>query len=220
MVKTKEFIERCPKCNVQVELIESGSFSHSRPANENDVVTPYNVTDLPYVTDIFTLCHCPKCHSPFLFQSNWYEIPAEYEEMTSDPEMIYPKSGRLLASSLPKTIARSYEDAVASYAAGIFTPCVLMARKCLEAVCSENAVTGRDLKGRLMKLRDQGVIDNNLFKWADSLRLIGNDAAHDVDAEFSSQDASDVVEFLESVITYAYILHKKYDAFIKRRGNP
>lgn len=205
----------CSECGVQVELTEAGSYSKRRPADGS--VAPLDPTDVPWIAEEFVLCNCPKCQSPFLFKREWYEIPAEFETVTSEPELLYPKAGRLPQSLLPRQVAKPYQDAVRSYEVGLNEPCVIMCRKCLEAVCHLQGVTKGNLKTRLEGLRDAGVIDSKLYTWTDGLRLVANDAAHDIDISLSNQDARDAIDFVEAILSYVFLLAKKFKEFEARR---
>jgi hypothetical protein len=66
-----------------------------------------------------------------------------------------------------------------------------MCRKYLEALFQELGATKDNLKERLVALRERGHIDQKLLAWADELRLIGNDAAHDLNVVIEQVDARD-----------------------------
>ena len=79
---------------------------------------------------------------------------------------------------------KSYEEAVACAGSGAFTACAIMCRRTLEGICDSHGIVAGNLDGKLKKLRDDEVIERRLFEWADSLRLVGNEAAHDVEPRF------------------------------------
>ena len=79
--------------------------------------------------------------------------------------------------------------------AGHYNPCVIMSRKCLESVCKELGATKETLKQSLEIFNGHSKIDKKLLSWADGLRLIGNDAAHDLEASFGQVDARDALDF-------------------------
>ena len=207
----------CPTCNMQVELKESGSYRKRRPADDS-VVEPYDPTDIPWIAEEYVLCSCPKCESPFLFKREWYEIPAKYETVTSKPELLYPTSSRLPISSLAQSIAKPYQNAVRSYEVGLYEPCVIMCRKCLEALCLEHGIKKGSLKSKLATLQQRGVIDAKLHAWTDGLRVVGNDAAHEFNVDITHQDARDALDFVEAAISYIFLLGKKFNEFQKRRA--
>ena len=41
--------------------------------------------------------------------------------------------------------------------------------------------------------KDDGIIEKRLYEWADALRTVGNEAAHDVGADVSRDDARDLL---------------------------
>lgn len=207
----------CSTCNVQVELKDVGSFCKRRPADES-VIESYDPADIPWVVEEYVLCNCPKCESPFLFKREWYEIPGEVETLTSEPKLLYPSKSRLPISSIPKSVAKPYENAVRSYEVGLYEPCLIMCRKCIEALCHEHAVSEGNLKTKLSILKERGVIDTKLHSWIDGLRLIGNDAAHEFDIEIRAQDAKDALDFIEAALSYVFILGRRFQEFAARRG--
>jgi hypothetical protein len=92
-----------------------------------------------------------------------------------------------------------------------------MCRKCLEAVCTFLGVKGGSLAARLRTLRDSGRIEAKLYEWADELRLVGNDAAHDLDTQISKQDAVDGIDFVEAILLYVFALDQRFRDFRARR---
>ena len=93
-----------------------------------------------------------------------------------------------------------------------------MCRKCLEALCLElNGNSGRNLKQKLRLLHENGQIDRKLYSWAEQLRDIGNDAAHDFKAPIKKDDAKDAFEFLEAILMYTFLLNWRFEDFKARR---
>jgi hypothetical protein len=66
-------------------------------------------------------------------------------------------------------------------------------------------------------MRDRGVIETRLFDWAEALRLVGNEAAHDVVAGIHGQDAQDAIEFTNALLGYLYTFRDRFEAFKARR---
>jgi hypothetical protein len=54
--------------------------------------------------------------------------------------------------------------------------------------------------------------------WATGLRIAGNEAAHVVDAEVAPEDARDVIEFTEALLSYAFSLNRRFEEFRLRRA--
>jgi hypothetical protein len=74
-----------------------------------------------------------------------------------------------------------------------------------------------NLVNGLKELKERGIIESNLFEWANELRIHGNEAAHDVNITTTPQDARDVVEFTHALLEYIFTFKEKFEAFKKRR---
>jgi hypothetical protein len=85
-----------------------------------------------------------------------------------------------------------------------------MCGKTLEAVCVLLGEDNGTLERRLRRLRDTGKIEAKLYDWANALRLVRNDAAHDLSAPVSKDDARDCVEFVEAILVYVFTLDRKF----------
>lgn len=66
-------------------------------------------------------------------------------------------------------------------------------------------------------MQEKGIVEKRLYEWADALRLVGNEAAHDVERPVSSEDATDTLDFTRALIEYVYAYQEKFTAFRKRR---
>lgn len=95
--------------------------------------------------------------------------------------------------------------------------CVFGKIKLHKAMCYELGETKGSLHKRLLALRDQQKIDSKLITWLDGLRMIGNDAAHDLNAQIDKSDALDSLHFVEAVFMYVFSLNARYDEFQSRR---
>lgn len=152
-----------------------------------------------------------------MFEHDYIEVPGEFSAPQGE-RMLYPNHDVFPGKGVPDTVRRAQQDAVRSYAAGLYEPCVIMCRKCIEAMCYELGETKGSLHKRLQVLRDQQKIDSKLIIWLDGLRAIGNDAAHDLDAQIDKSDALDSLHFVEAVLMYVFSLNKRYDEFQSRRA--
>jgi hypothetical protein len=52
---------------------------------------------------------------------------------------------------------------------------------------------------------------------ADELRIVDNDAAHDLSPNISKEDARDCLELVDAILIYVFTLDKKFQEFRKRR---
>lgn len=203
----------CPNCNAIVETKIVGSYWVEIGAGR--AIDIMEASDIAYTAYVYHLSKCPRCENPFLTESEYYIIPAEVEAF-QDCKLLYPSDNKFIADKLPLSVQKSYHNAKQSYKAGLYEPAAIMCRKCLEAICSEKGIVKGNLQNKIEKLKQENIIDNKLFEWADKLRIIGNDAAHDIEVNITMEDASDSIEFIEALLSYVFILNKKFEDFQKR----
>ncbi len=196
------FAVRCPSCDVAVPAEAVGS---------------YDVRDDAGETTQHLLLKCKECASPFLARRFGFYVGGDTGWEYNPVTVMYPAE-RSLDASVPKTIRKSYEEAVACVGSGAFTACAIMCRRTLEAICAHHGILKGNLDGKLKKLRDDGVIEKRLFEWADSLRLVGNEAAHDVAAEVPKEDARDLLDFTRALVEYIFTFTENFKKFTDRRA--
>jgi hypothetical protein len=165
-----------------------------------------------HVPERYTFARCPKCSGPFLLYQN------QWGETWDEPGRLFPPRDDILGWSIPRPIAAAFSEAAHCHAAKAFTACAIMCRKTLEGVCDDHKAAGKNLQQRLAALRDMGVIEGRLFDWADELRLVGNEAAHDVNVQVGPEDARDTFEFTRALLEYAYTFRHRFEEFKKRRA--
>ena len=198
------FAVRCPHCDVAVPALAAGSYS----VREDD--------DVQEETELLLL-RCKECSSPFLARRYGYYVGGDIGWAYDPLTLLYPAE-RSLDASVPKTIAKSFEEAGACAGAGAFTACAIMCRRTMEALCAHHGVVQGNLDKKLKKLRDDGVIEKRLFEWADSLRLVGNEAAHDVTAVVVKDDARDLLDFTRALVEYIFTFTENFKKFTERRA--
>lgn len=203
----------CPVCNI---LIEADVVAEGSGGYRSDAITPLDKADAEYYGEHYSVCLCPRCSQPFLIRQSLYGIPGEFETITEET-ILYPAESKLLAEALPDAVKTAYDQAAKSLNASLFEPCVLMCRKCLEAVCKTLGVQGDNLNKRLSRLSETGQIDSRLLKWAHEIRLVGNEAAHDIDTPVTKENARDVLDFTEAILIYIFSLTKRFESFRARR---
>ena len=182
-------------------------------------IDPIDVVDAEYYGMHYSVCLCRRCSQPFLVRESYYGIPGEFETIT-EMTILYPVESKLPLESLPDTVKMAYDQALKSFRASLFEPCVLMCRKCLEAVCKTFGVKGRNLSERLTALSEANYIDDRLLNWAHAIRLLGNEAAHEIEVPVSKEDARDIIEFTEAILIYVFSLTKRFESFEARKLKP
>lgn len=87
----------------------------------------------------------------------------------------------------------------------------------MERLATEKA-PGKTLATGLTELKNQGVIDDKLFQWADALRRERNLGAHATTEEVTKENATDVLAFTIAIFEYVYTLSEKYAEFKVRKA--
>lgn len=105
----------------------------------------------------------------------------------------------------PDHIADAASEAHEVFSVGAYRATAILCRATLEAVCKDKGAAGKDLSVKIADLHGKGKIRSVVKDTAHVLRAIGNDMAHgDFDAELDEQDASDILDFLDSIIDELY----------------
>lgn len=173
--------------------------------------------DTPYHVVTYELAFCGRCEGPFLIEITSYEVAGEFSA-EQRRRVLFPNSRKMDVDGVPDHVARAYEQATRSFGAALYEPCVIMCRKCLEGICASLGASGHNLRNKLADLSKKNIIDSKLYKWADHLRAIGNDAAHDLSIIIEKDDARDAVDFVEAILLNVFSLNTKFDAFMKRHA--
>lgn len=203
----------CPNCNILVQAKVRGTAYG--PVTE-EVAGLCGPEDSLYGAVRYEVAICGRCSGPFLIETRSTELPGEFIA-DQESRVLFPSTIPPALVGVPIDILRAYEQASRAYTAGLYDACAIMCRKCLDGLCQELKASGRNLKDRLAYLADSKTIDSRLHEWADQLRIVGNDAAHDVSVILDKNDAKDSIEFVEAILLYTFTLNKKFSAFIERR---
>ncbi len=160
---------------------------------------------------LYSFVLCPKCKDALLITQD------DFGKGWEAPERVYPPRDKRINPKLPDPIKESFQEARQCFNANAHTATVIMCRKTLEGICSVHNIKTKNLSESLLKMKEVGIIDKNLFEWAEALRILGNEAAHDVDVIFSAQDANDVLEFTDAIIEYVFTYKDRFNEFLERR---
>lgn len=129
-----------------------------------------------------------------------------------------PTSDLRVNPSAPRDIQAAFDESCACYRAQAFTASAIMCRKTLEGICIAHGVFQRTLSASLKKMKDTALIDERLFGWSDTLRAVGNEAAHDVGVSISQPDSKDILEFTNAILDYMFSYRDRFEQFKKPRA--
>jgi hypothetical protein len=160
-----------------------------------------------WFTDLYQLLLCTSCNTVNLIKTSYDSetspINDAGDEYYITVEYLFPsiKSGNF--KNLPSLVEKSYAKATKLRKIEPIAS-VIFSRKSLEAICVDQKATGRDLKDKIDNLAQKGAIPELLKKAAHSVRLLGNEGAHELDAEVSADDAETLLALCDAIIGYVY----------------
>lgn len=164
----------------------------------------------------FSLCKCPQCSSPILIQQELVFQDFENDFEWGNPIKVYPTNLFHINPSIPQAIANNLLESIKCFKANALTASIIMSRKTLEVFCVEKGIKESNLSLSIKKLKETGIINDQIYEWADGLRLVGNKAAHDFETDFKHHDAKDVLDFTIAILDFTYSFKDKFENFKKR----
>lgn len=200
--KPETFPYTCPHCE-RARLLEVLSRWYKVPQEDDDDWDPHQ----------WTVTRCTTCEIPVLL----YQEPDYGGEGWGDYEQVYPETDRQLPASVPKSIRGDFAEAQRCMRARGYTAAAIMARRVVESIRKTQGYPDGSLFSALQKMRDEHKIDPRLYEWADSVREVGNEGAHDTETQVSREDAREVLRFVEALVDYLYVFQQRHDMFKRRR---
>ena len=207
----------CPMCNVLVDTRVEAEHVVSTPQLRGAPYAPEDLCDCPHDVNVYALTACLRCEQVFLVRTDHVDIPGEFSSFQGR-EILHPQVRSIELASVPEHIRNPFREALEARRCGLHSSCVVMCRKAIEGVCHHFGIKRGKLVKRIEKLREAGHIDERLGEWADGLRLLGNDAAHDFEHTLGASDAADALEFAEAILLYVFTLRTRFEEFKARRA--
>lgn len=192
----------CNHCEITVKTEEVANYTVDR-------------TDDPTDKEKFSLEKCPECQNPILTKSTIVYVADEF--FFGEATKLYPADEFYISPDLPITIKHALLESIRCFRAKSYTATAIMCRRTIEGFCEIKQARETNLFKSLEKLKNLGVINEQLHEWANQLRLVGNEAAHDISIEFSQVDAKDILDFTIAILDFTYSFKDKFDSFKARR---
>ncbi len=93
-----------------------------------------------------------------------------------------------------------------------------MVGRALEAACKEAIPNSKSINDGLKKMLADGIISQELYDWANELRILRNLGAHATLAQIEQQDANESIDFLQAILETLYHLRPKFEQMKARRA--
>jgi len=192
----------CPVCSAVVGAPVLGSYAY--------------LEEGPDVPTRFLFARCPNCDRPMVaVQENWGDWNNDHH--FDKPRRYLPANSRL-GATVPRAVVAAFNEAGRCYGAQAYAAATIMARKAIESLVKEHKIRRANLASGLRAMKDQGLIEARLFEWADSLRLVGNAAAHEPLEGITKEDARDTLDFTAALIEYVFTYRDRFEEFKARRA--
>jgi Domain of unknown function (DUF4145) len=160
------------------------------------------------------LLECPQCHTTLLGGRYEFEDPG-------DPlTRMWPQPIRHLSISIPLATRNSLEEARLCFKARAYSACTVMSGRALEGICRHFGTQKVNLGPGIKQLREKGIIDARLGTWAEELQKARNLSAHASEEKVTKEDAQDLLDFVEAICEYVFVLTAKFDSYMARRKKP
>lgn len=198
MEESKIIIE-CPSCKTKVTGKILGKHQEMR------YEPPFRVV----------LLECPICKDAILAHQNLSLIENDFE--WSNTIRLWPDPEKHIARNIPALVRNSLKEAEKCYDCGAYNACAVMCGKVLESICSVQGIKNKILAGGLKELLDKQVIDKRIYEWGETLRKHRNIGAHVTEESISKKDAEDLLDFVNAICDYIFVLTDKFTKFMKRK---
>lgn len=163
------------------------------------------------------LLRCPVCDNALLGGSDLIQVgPDDYD--WSNLNRLWPERESQIDWDIPKIARASLLEARICYKAKAYAASVVMSGRTLECVCKHYSARSRNLATGLKELKEKGIIDDRLFQWGEELRKHRNISAHATDEIISKEDAKDLLDFVNAICEYVFVLTERFNKFMKRKA--
>ena len=217
----KEVRLQCAKCSGETRhtIIRSAEYV----SNYED--SGFSIT----VWDEYQIVECNGCQAlSFRHASRNTEDfdinPESGTDILNEKVTVYPY--RLAGHSeihdsylLPSAIQRAYEETLQAMRVGMPVLAGVGIRAIVETICKDRGAKGRNLEDRIDNLVAQGVLTSDGADILHSLRIMGNDAAHEVKPH-TIADLTTALTVVEHTLQGIYILQKLAAKLPKRIKGP
>lgn len=157
---------------------------------------------------LYKMFSCPICSKVTLLEVYW-DVALEDSNGNKffEEEIIYPVS-KVKVQAVPKAVKDAFEAAL-KVSKIESTMCLIGLRRTMEAICNHQKAEGKNLFNMIDNLVNKGILPPVLKEASSITRVLGNSAAHGEDIAMSKHDIPVVIEFIQYIIDYLYVLPEK-----------
>ncbi|CCZ89486.1 putative uncharacterized protein [Coprobacillus sp. CAG:605] len=213
--KIKKF--KCQHCNNETIMEVVSSIQHDYSDRSKD----------DYYYEIQSVLLCPICDQYNIISAYWdntygkLEYADEYDLYGGDnvdESIIFPIHSNLVSSKsdlVPDTIIKTFRKAI-ELKLYDEESCLIKLRKTLELICNDQNADGNNLLEKITNISEKGIIPVTLTSASTIIRKLGNIGAHESDININSNEIKCVIELVEYIIQYIYVLPKEIEKIDKK----
>ena len=180
-----------------------------------------------YYYEIQSVLLCPICDQYNIISAYWdntygkLEYADEYDLYGGDnvdESIIFPIHSNLVSSKsdlVPDTIIKTFRKAI-ELKLYDEESCLIKLRKTLELICNDQNADGNNLLEKITNISEKGIIPVTLTSASTIIRKLGNIGAHESDININSNEIKCVIELVEYIIQYIYVLPKEIEKIDKK----
>ena len=119
----------------------------------------------------------------------------------------------------PPDVQRFWVQAPESLGIENWDAAAVMARSAVQVTLRDKGAVGKDLYSEIQDLAKKGNLPPLMKEWSHEVRELGNDSAHPKPGAppTTPEDGRDIVQFLDSLLSYLYDFPKKISDYRARR---
>ena len=175
-----------------------------------------------YGYDLQVVLFCPICSEYNLVSAYWdytygeksdideYDI---YEGKAAEETYLYPVASNVIyqkQNMIPHDVLNNFKKAI-KLKNQDEESCLIKLRKTIEMICNDKKAEGDSLYPKLSYLFASGLLPKTLKSASTLTRKLGNIGAHESDIEIDSTELKIVIELVEYIIQYIYVLPKEIE---------
>jgi hypothetical protein len=169
--------------------------------------------------DIEDVRRCPNCqHDHYRYGQG--QQTAQGMVFTTLLFQSPPSGHRDADASIPTPIAEDWREAHLCFGVGSYKGAAALARRAVQGVCIERGAKKDLLVKQIQALVGAGGLHPHLGDWATEVRILGNVGAHpgeDGLDQVSKEESSDILNFLDQMLDWTYVMPGKLDETRRRR---
>jgi len=164
----------------------------------------------------YKLYACPICNNVTLLHIYTDESMINWSyngerEQYNEEKILFPITS-LESNAMPKEVKEAFEAALKIRNIDN-NLCLMALRRTLELILLNKGATKWGLKEKIEEIAAKGILPDALKEASKFTKFLGDSAAHGNGSETSLNDVNTMIEFVEYIIEYLYILPHKIERY-------